>query len=157
MKFIIDGYNLIRTLPRYTHSRFADEKRAVVRLIKIHPLMKKQSHETIIVFDGYADDENIINDKNIKIIFSDDDSADETIKNIVENSKKPEEIYVVTDDREIRDFIRIMGAKNITIKEFAAAIKQDKEPIKKNIENNKIDDNDAIRITKEFENIWKVK
>ncbi|MBI5207444.1 MAG: NYN domain-containing protein [Candidatus Firestonebacteria bacterium] len=155
MKFLIDGYNVIRTFPRYRYQKFTDEKKAILELLKLHPLIKNHKNETTVVFDGYNDFKNPVISYDIKIIFSESETADEIIKQIVENSKKPQDIYVVTDDREIKGFIRIMGAKHISIKEFAESVFPRQQSSINSLDTEKnIDTSDAIKITKELDKIW---
>ncbi len=162
MQFIIDGYNVVRTVKRYIQSRFAkikDEKQLLLELIKKYPLIASKKHETIIVFDGYDDSKNLIRDFKIKVIFSQDESADEVIKNIIENSKKPEQIYIISDDREIKDFAKIIGANTISVKELLNSIYKSDLNFNSSQNNNKdnkeINSKDANKINKELWEIWK--
>jgi len=52
------------------------------------------------------------------VLFSSGESADEHIKRIVSESPAPKRIVVVTDDKEIRSFVRCLGASVFRVEEF---------------------------------------
>ena len=103
MKYIIDGYNVIRSSPLRKLERKSIE-RGIGGLVEI--LLKyKRNHPSIsftVVFDGF-DVNSIFNfrDKTIKILFSGQMSADEKIRRLLEKNKDNREIGVVSDDREV--------------------------------------------------------
>jgi predicted RNA-binding protein with PIN domain len=53
-----------------------------------------------------------------EIIYSEEESADERIKRIVEESGNPRNLVVVSDDREIRFFVRSKGARVLKVEDF---------------------------------------
>lgn len=68
-------------------------------------------------------------EKGIKVIFSGEESADDYIKRQVKRSKNPHKITVVTDDREIRDFVKLHGSKLLSTKEMKEILFPEKAPI----------------------------
>ena len=120
MKYIIDGYNVIRSSPLRKLERKSIE-RGIGGLVEI--LLKyKRNHPSIsftVVFDGF-DVNSIFNfrDKTIKILFSGQMSADEKIRRLLEKNKDNREIGVVSDDREVQTATKILGAKVISVEEF---------------------------------------
>jgi hypothetical protein len=72
-----------------------------------------------VVFDGYPKyTGEKIDVADISVIFSRQDSADEKIKKIVENSGDFKNTVVVSDDKEIRFFVKSIGAKVKGVEEF---------------------------------------
>jgi len=120
MKYIIDGYNVIRSSPLRKLERKSIE-RGIGGLVEI--LLKyKRNHPSIsftVVFDGF-DVNSIFNfrDKTIKILFSGQMSADEKIRRLLEKNKDNREVGVVSDDREVQIATKILGAKVISVEEF---------------------------------------
>lgn len=60
----------------------------------------------------------LLDDGNIKVIFSRNESADLRIKKIAELVSNPKNLIVVSDDKEISIFIKSCGAKSISVEEF---------------------------------------
>jgi hypothetical protein len=103
----------------------------------------------IIVVDGKFDFSINKNDE-FEIIFSEDKSADEVIKNKIDNVKNKKVVRVVSDDREIRYYAKRMGVISLRTSEF---IKKDK--IKnKNKESKDISYSLQREITEELKKIW---
>jgi hypothetical protein len=70
---------------------------------------------------------------------------------MVRRSRNPGDIYVVTDDRELRHSVKLNGANVLFVKEFIGREKGGKK-----IENTdkKIEREDGAMITGEMEKIW---
>ncbi len=80
---------------------------------------KKSKNKITLVFDGYPKvSSDNSGEADIEVIFSREETADARIKRMVETSKDPKNIAVVSDDREIRFFIKSVGASAIGVKEF---------------------------------------
>ncbi len=102
---IIDGYNVIKkseTLKRL-QLRAAREKLKVLIKHKLSPKIK-----ITIVFDSKQDlllpYRKI--QENIEEIFTQDQTADDYIKELISKSKNPKQITVITNDREILSFAK---------------------------------------------------
>lgn len=108
----------------------------------------------MIVFDGYpSQPRDVSEDPVIDILFSGEESADTMIKRMVEKSKSAANITVVSDDREIRFFIKSCGARPVTVDEF---INPGGSPRKKREEMAKAELNysQAGRINQELKKLW---
>ncbi|MFC1804876.1 NYN domain-containing protein [Candidatus Omnitrophota bacterium] len=121
LRFIIDGYNTIN------HSKFLqlaskkikDPRLALLSLIKSKSLTGSPRNKVVVVFDGYADRGARLRDySDIEIISSGKDSADSKIKKIAEACANPRNIVVVTDDKDIRHFVRSVGCALMNVDEF---------------------------------------
>ena len=120
--FLIDGYNVINRVGSLKDlPTLKDARISLVKLIQSRLPKSGKKYQVTIVFDGRDDIDCLFSNQNkgpIKIIFSKGESADETIKRIVEGCANPREMVVVTDDKAIIFFTRSLGAKVMFIKEF---------------------------------------
>ncbi len=75
-------------------------------------------------FDGFA---NLpINSQKIKIIYSENKTADHKIKQQIENTKTPKNLIVVSSDNNIKEFARVCSAKVLSSEDFAFEIQKEK-------------------------------
>ena len=133
LQYIIDGYNIINhPLFKENQKIIKDSRAALLKIIKTKRLCGSPRNKVIIVFDGYPQTdklEDAIGD--LEVIFSRNNSADEKIKKMVENCANPKNIIVVSDDKEIKFFIRTCGARPMSAEEFLAHPEaKHKEPVK---------------------------
>ncbi|MFA5357268.1 MAG: NYN domain-containing protein [Candidatus Omnitrophota bacterium] len=155
LQCIIDGYNITN------HAAFAPirnrtkyPQRALFEFIKKRLKGKSPVNRTVIVFDGYpSQPRDVSEDPVIDILFSGEESADTMIKRMVEKSKSAANITVVSDDREIRFFIKSCGARPVSVDEF---INPGGSPRKKREEMAKAELNysQAGRINQELKKLW---
>jgi predicted RNA-binding protein with PIN domain len=120
LEYVIDGYNIINhPLFRAVNRKNKDSRIALLQFIRAKRLAGSPKNKITVVFDGYSTiaelSENVFN---IELIFARKDTADEKIKKIVEGSLNPKNIVVVSDDKEIKFFIRSAGARSISVEEF---------------------------------------
>lgn len=89
----------------------------------------------------------------IESVFSADETADAVIKRMVEESKDPRNIAVVSDDREIRLFVSSYGARTVSVDEFINPVpghqRNREEPAKKELNYSQIS-----RINRELKELW---
>ena len=118
--YIIDAYNTIN------HTQFSpirkktkDPQRALLEFIKNRRWGKDSKSKITVVFDGYPKvSAQNLEKTDINVVFSREETADARIKRMVETSKNPKNIVVVSDDREIKFFIKSIGARSIGVEEF---------------------------------------
>jgi predicted RNA-binding protein with PIN domain len=116
MKYILDGYNIIRS----SYLKKADKYSSETGQIKFFSLIQsyRREHLTlffIIVFDGVG---NLTGSKGIKIIYSGDISADEKIVDIISQNDENEKYIIVSDDRQIQEGAKIFGCKYMGVQSF---------------------------------------
>jgi len=153
MEYIIDGLNVIKTsfIKKYEIVCFEKGHEFLIYILERY----KRKHpyiEFTIVFDGYCQNVNLYTSK-LKIIFSNEITADEKIMKILENKKNKKEVFVVSDDREIQQFTKILGGNFLKVDEFLDIV----YPIKKNVEVRKdkeIDYRGKLKIEKELEKFY---
>jgi predicted RNA-binding protein with PIN domain len=123
LQYIIDGYNIINhpLFRQRINKKIKDQRSALLELIRRERLTGSSKNSVTVVFDGYpglryghGNDANA----NLRVIFSGEESADERIKKMVESSRNPRDTAVVSDDKEIKFFVRAYAAKCLSIEEF---------------------------------------
>ncbi len=155
LEFIIDGYNVINHPLFIPPKKIKDIKLALLEFIYRERLCGSLKNKISIVFDGYPDMQGLKEvDANINIIFSRQESADEKIKKLVEKSGNPKILVVVSDDREIKFFIKSLGAKHVGVEEF---INSKKRPKPADIDGSlkiELTYSQMANINKELSKIW---
>ncbi len=118
--YVIDGYNLTNSSAFSAHKKNKTSAQALIDLMRAKRLTGSLKNKAIVVFDGYppANEGLVEAQGTIEVIYSRDDSADSKIKHLVERSNNPKNIIVVSDDREIKFFIRFVGAHPLSCGEF---------------------------------------
>ena len=157
MEFLIDGYNVIKYSEMFSARTLELQRDKLIDFIlKYNP---QGNNKVTIVFDCRSsnpyepDGYTTTSIKGIKTIFSEGQkSADDIIVDYVENSQKPYNITVVTNDKGIFRRIGGKGAKKMAVAEFI--YNRAKEPTKVNnvIRIKKKDDYSAI--SKELSDLW---
>ncbi|MDD4954165.1 MAG: NYN domain-containing protein [Candidatus Omnitrophica bacterium] len=124
LQYVIDGYNITNhpSFTRDANKHAKDTRLALLELIRIKKLTGSPNNITRIIFDGYPDtrgsaDYNDLG-PNLKVIFSQEKSADELIMDFLERAGNTAQINVVSDDKEIRIFARAAGAQVMGVEEF---------------------------------------
>ncbi len=132
--FIIDGNNLIgkmkdlQSLQR-NNKQASREKLAVI----LERYFVKKKAKITLHFDGFANEP--INVSKLKIIYSENRTADDIIKNQIENSNNRKNLIVVTSDNNLREFARVCSCEVIKSEEFVKLLSTSQN---ENEENEKI-------------------
>lgn len=158
MHYIIDGYNVINH-PSFTGARKKKQypQLALLDLIKFKKLCGSQKNQVTVVFDGYsAEIESLCADREIKVIFSREVTADEKIKKIIDYSGNLRNIVVVSEDKEIVYFAKYAGCKPMGINEFIGISDAPRKiNIKeKNLPKQDLNYNQIKKINDELKKIW---
>jgi predicted RNA-binding protein with PIN domain len=141
--------------------KLEDQRKHLVKFVEFYRPQGSLKNSVIIVFDGKAGMDSRMQTTTVKVSFSQDESADDKIKNFVAKAHNKKNIIVVTDDRDIQYAIRALGAKRMGVKEFLSR----KKPVLKKsrikyegagqIENSKIiSKSQEFEITSDLEKIW---
>ena len=117
LHYIIDGYNLIKHRCFAPSSNIHDPRFALIQFLRKEKPYGSSKNKVTIVFDGYSGDLSL-RGLEFEVIFSCESSADERIKEIVEAASTPKNLIVVSDDRQIRDFVKLCGVVSTGIEEF---------------------------------------
>ena len=166
LHFLIDGYNVIKQSKSLKNASYSKEAPLMlVKAIRSRRLIGSSNNQATIVFDGKDNSSFKLKqgDRQIKIIFSREDSADTIMKKMVSDSNNPKQMVVVTDDKEIIFYTRSLGAKTKSVSEF---LKEEQDQLGKQkskqksppeVESSKIEltYQQQEKINQELRRIWK--
>jgi predicted RNA-binding protein with PIN domain len=153
--YIIDGYNVIKQVPYLTEKKLQEGRDNFIRFLETARPQGSVNNEVTVVFDGYSQVYSPQMTSGVKVVFSYDETADDKIKKMVKTAFNRKRIVVVSDDKEIKFFIRKLGAQSSSVRKFLSKIKA--KPF--NIPSGGRDklelmSEEAQKITMEMENIW---
>ena len=161
LRYLLDGYNIIHQIPGLANGKLEDQRKNLSKWIETHRPQGSLNNEVIIVFDGKSEFFSQMQVSEVKVVFSQDESADEKIKRMVSDATHKKSIVVVTNDREIQYAVRAQGAKTMSVEIFMAkAIKSEKESPSSAItttpakSGKNISESLKFEITQELQNIW---
>jgi len=95
-----------------------DGRRGLLRWIADSRPQGSVNNQVTVVFDGHPDHFNALPVGEIKVIFSDGCSADDTIKRMVEDDGDPKNCVVVSNDKDIFIYARSLGARIMSVTAF---------------------------------------
>jgi len=137
MPYIIDGNNLIGSSPDIKIEDI-DGREKIIALAEKFQGRKKNN--VLLVFDGEPKNaayENAINNK-FKVIYPRFGmSADEVIKNILDEYNNFKDVILISSDRDLKTFAKKKGAKTINSIEFYYELKRSYKIANKVEKNNK--------------------
>jgi predicted RNA-binding protein with PIN domain len=121
INYIIDGNNVIGKNPFLMKLQKKDKQSAREKLVlKLDRYFLNKKSKATLHFDGYAN-ENIHLSK-IKIIYSENKTADEKIKFQIEHSNSTRNTIVVTSDNNLAKYAKVCSCKVIPSEEFIKLI-----------------------------------
>jgi len=128
--------------------------------IRILNTRNKMFGGIMVIFDGKEEVGDFPKKErtNISVFFSKDKIADDHIKSLIEKSKNPKTLTIATDDREVKDFAKMHGAKLISSKELIEKIvpQQEENPEAEENKDEFLNSDKARKITEELKKKWKV-
>lgn len=110
-----------------------------------------------VVFDGQPGLSSLPRASAVRMVFSSGETADALILRMVEEEKNKKSLYVITDDRALREGVRALGAKVLGIKDFFGKMDNKRRPVSadKGAENGKdIPKTTEYQINDEMKKIW---
>lgn len=121
---IIDGYNVLRsnggTAPLRGRDFQAERERFIENLGRY---LGQRRDKVTVVFDGFNADTDfpaVKRQGGVEVIYSRrSQTADEVIKEMVDQAPDTRDIMVVSSDREISDFVKSLGASVIGARNLA--------------------------------------
>ena len=120
LHYILDGYNIIKQPDFASRKVLKDAREDLIRFIIEKKPCGSANNKVSVVFDGTADGFNFYRteSKFLEVIFSHNCSADTKIKKMVEASGNPRRIVVVSDDKEIKFFVKSCAAQCMDVSVF---------------------------------------
>lgn len=139
LTYIIDGNNLIGKIPLLMNLQKKDRlasREKLVYMLDRHFIKKKVN--VTLHLDGHP--ANKINSSKMKIIYSENQTADEKIKKQISQSKSPRNIIVVTSDSNLAQFAKVCSSTVVSSEQFSSEMSKtnselDEESIIKQIDN----------------------
>lgn len=135
MAYLIDGNNFIGHASSYALKDPRAKYELVSKLLIFQRLKRTKIH---LVFDGPLDSHlrtERLQKKSFSVIYPAlDENADHVIEVIISKQSDLRRFYVVSSDREIRNFARAKGAKSLSCKEFNRELKAALRKYEKSLE-----------------------
>ncbi|MCM8799818.1 MAG: NYN domain-containing protein [Candidatus Omnitrophica bacterium] len=155
LHYILDGYNLIKNSQFKKIKILKDARTSLIRfLISKDPLNYKKNKITV-VFDGSKDfSKNTISSKDIEVVFTTDESADDWIKRAIKNSKSPQTTLIVTDDKEIVSFAKFYYIQAMGIDDFFKKIYPQEKKAKQDLIKAELSYDEIKKINEELKKLW---
>lgn len=127
--FIVDGYNVIHTIPSLKNLLSRDAESAREQLIfAVARLSTTRKFRCTVVFDGAAPEHHRPSPHApIHILYSYPFSADEKMKELITKAKNRTLLVIVSSDREIINFAKVCSCRTHTSKHFANLLSDDEE------------------------------
>ena len=125
--YIIDGYNVIHSIPSLHKTLLHDAESSRELLIySVSLLTHLKKIRCTIVFDGTSPSESHKQSLHapVHVLYSFPLSADKKIKNMIEKSNSRSILVVITSDREILTFAKSHLCQTHTSKYFANLLKE---------------------------------
>jgi predicted RNA-binding protein with PIN domain len=116
--YIVDGYNAIKRSPLFGNKNLQAARNHFFSYLDQHRPQGSFRNRLIIVFDGSSQVFGFRNAYSFEVIFTQGETADEKIKEIVDTSPDPKNMVVVTDDKALALSVRSQGAKIMGTQEF---------------------------------------
>jgi predicted RNA-binding protein with PIN domain len=128
MWLIVDGYNVIKSTGFLDDFKFTELKNQREKFLSLLSNYKRKgNHKITVVFDGSKSSQEFVHRENIngiEVIYSKSgQTADELIKDIVEKSSNPKEILVVSSDKGILYYVKMLGASTTLAEELYSKIR----------------------------------
>jgi predicted RNA-binding protein with PIN domain len=137
--YVLDGHNILHRGALVKQSIKARIDLAMNALIlRCQRIVTGKQSTCSVFFDGAPPGNVDKNIKNVHVAFSYDRSADSLIKSLIERSKNPRNLIVVSDDAEIQRFARAYSCTIQSVSVFLSGTfrSEDREMNEKTIPDN---------------------
>jgi len=156
--YLIDGNNFIGHISALALRDPRSKHRLISSLKKFQ---KQKKTRVLVVFDGPPDPDLIseqFREKNFSVIFpSQEQNADKVIKEIISKETDLRRFFVVSADREIKNFAKSKGAKPLSCKDFNRKLKSTLKEHREYLEEEKRQDTPSSLEVKQWLKIFKDK
>jgi predicted RNA-binding protein with PIN domain len=158
--YLLDGYNIIKQTSSLNQGTLESQRLALVRWIEITSPQGSAHNSVMVVFDGKEEFFGSSSSGNVKVVFSQGQSADDLIKKIVEQYPSKKSIVVVSNDKDITLYVRALGASVLSVKEFIGTAAKKSRPLSNEQKSSQaasskyVSLTDQAKINKELEQIW---
>ncbi len=124
-RYIIDGNNLIGKIKSIKNLQKKDKQASREKLaFVLDRFFQQKKYKATLHFDGHP---NLpIKVSKIKIIYSENETADDKIKYQIEQTRNRKLLSVVTSDGNLREFARVCSCEVISSEDFGKEIMKSK-------------------------------
>lgn len=158
LHYLLDGYNILHQIPGDLPGKLDDQRRFLIELIETRKPFGSSKNNVTIYFDGRPGRDGRIENTSVQVVFTESVSADDRIKEFVENALHKKNVVVITDDRDIQYSVRPKGAKVLKVKDFLSKLrsKPGRSKGKKESKSHSkyVSKTTESEINKELEGIW---
>lgn len=157
---ILDGYNIIRQTSGFAELALDVGRQRLIRTIERQRPQGSGRNQITVVFDGRPGRERPAASETVQVVFSEDRTADDWIKEFVGKTDNPRQVVVVTNDRDIQFHVKALGAAVWSVAEFMRKMvvpvsSGEMTPAGKRTGDSKtIDKTLEYKITQELEKVW---
>ena len=120
LHYLLDGYNVLKQMAAFRDLSLEDGRRGLLKWIDHSRPQGSVNNQVTVVFDGHPDYSGGASHGEIRVIFSDGCSADYKIKRMVEEMPAKKNCVVVTDDKDIFLYARLLGARVMSVAVFTS-------------------------------------
>ena len=120
LHFLLDGYNILKQNSTFRDLPLEDGRKGLLKWIDQTRPQGSVNNQVTVIFDGHPDYFGSSSPGEIRVIFSDGCSADDTIKRMVEEDADPKNCVVVSDDKDIYLYARSLGARIMSVGAFTS-------------------------------------
>ena len=155
--YLLDGYNIIKQTPGLNQGTLEAQRQALLNWIDIGRPQGSSQNTVTVIFDGKDEHFGSHGSGSSKVVFAKGQSADDLIKKIVELSPIKKKLVIVTNDKDIKLYVRALGASVLSVKDFTRVpLRHTKQGSKAHLEisEKNISLTQQAKINKELESIW---
>lgn len=138
--YLIDGNNLIGKIKSVQKKEISREKLAYI----IEKYFHGKNVAPVLYYDGYVKES--IRTSGVDVIYSNNITADEKIKDRIEREKNPRIISVVTSDFNLQEFAKVCRCEVISSESFAHMLFKTKDPAEEDNKPNSISNDEMRRL-----------
>ena len=120
LHYLLDGYNILKQMAAFRELPLEEGRKAFLRWIDDQHPQGSANNTVTVVFDGHPDYFGTMQQGDIRVIFSEGCSADDTIKRMVDEDRNLKNCVVVSDDKDVFLYARSQGARAVKVAAFIA-------------------------------------
>jgi len=162
LHFILDGYNVIKQTSLLAEKDLEQGRKGLIKIVETQKPQGSVNNKVTIIFDGKPGVFGSTASSCARILFTSGHSADEKIKDLVDKTKNRKNTVVVTNDKDVRFYVRALGAQVCQVKEFldksrwsaSSAKGKKKREALIDIGKKKLSGSLAAKINSELKDIW---
>jgi predicted RNA-binding protein with PIN domain len=116
--YLVDGYNALKRSGLFQDKPFSEARSAFIAYLDCYRPHGSLRNKLVVVFDGVCDVFSPKESCSFEVIFTQGESADAKIKEMIEASRDLKNTVVVTDDKGILRSVRPHGVRVMSTADF---------------------------------------